>query len=221
MSSPTDFVAFYQQLGLGPDCSLTQLKNAYRRRVAELHPDRHPQRGADPGAAAQLQELTAAYHAALGFERRHGRLPGARLPADPGGGTAHSPRRPPDPSRRTGLRRVAVAALALAALVWLAWDGSGHDEPVAIAPPASAPVEERRFVPLPPPVEPGQTLPEQRIELGMEAAAVRVIEGRPVMETPERWDYGPSWIEFERGRVSDWYSSRLRPLKVAAARPAH
>lgn len=213
MSSPTDFVSFYQQLGLGPDCSLAQLKNAYRRRVAELHPDRNPQRRGDADDAAQLQELTAAYHAALGFERRHGRLPGARPPAD-AVAAAWRPRRPPDPSRRTGLRRIALAALAAGGLAWLAWSEIGGDEPVA----TQAPMHER-FV-LPPSVEPSRTPPEQRVELGMEAAAVRAIEGKPVMESTQRWDYGPSWIEFEHGRVSDWYSSRLRPLKVAGARPA-
>lgn len=216
MSSPTDFVSFYQQLGLGPDCSLAQLKNAYRRRVAELHPDRHPHRRGDPSDAAQLQELTAAYHAALGFERRHGRLPGARPPADSGNAAHWSPRAP-DPSRRTGLRRVALAALVLAGLVWLAWDetDSGNS-----AEAVATPTTERRWVAPPAAAEADRDAPEQHVGLGMEAALVRSIEGRPVMETPERWDYGPSWIEFERGRVSDWYSSRLRPLKVAGTRPA-
>jgi hypothetical protein len=217
MSSPTDFVSFYQQLGLGPDCSLAQLKNAYRRRVAELHPDRNPHRRGDPAGAAQLQELTAAYHAALGFERRHGRLPGSRPSAD-GGNAAHWSPRPPDLSRRTGLRRVALAALALAGLIWLAWDETEGEN--SIAQHAAAPTAARRWVAPPAPAEADRMLPEQHIELGMEAALVRSIEGRPVMETPERWDYGPSWIEFERGRVSDWYSSRLRPLKVTGTRPA-
>lgn len=212
MSSPTDFVSFYQQLGLGPDCSLAQLKNAYRRRVAELHPDRNPQRRGDD--AAQLQELTAAYHAALSFERRHGRLPGARPPIEAVAAT-RQPRRPPDPSRRTGLRHIALAALAAGTLAWLAWNESGDDEPVA----TQAPMHER-FVLLPSPAEPSRTPAGQRIELGMEAAAVRAIEGKPVMETTQRWDYGPSWIEFENGHVSDWYSSRLRPLKVSGKRPA-
>jgi len=48
---------------------------------------------------------------------------------------------------------------------------------------------------------------------------VRALEGRPLMESAQRWDYGPSWIEFNDGKVSDWYSSRLHPLKVAGARP--
>ena len=77
MSGKTDFFLFYQQLGLRPDCSLPELKNAYRRRVAELHPDRQRPGRADPEAAAHLQELTAAYNAAASFQRRYGRLPGA------------------------------------------------------------------------------------------------------------------------------------------------
>lgn len=215
MNRPTDFIAFYQHLGLRPDCSLAELKNAYRRRVAELHPDRNPQHRDDAEAAARLQELTAAYQAALAFERRHGRLPGARMHADPA-----PPGRTPAPglpqaTRRTGLRRAVFALLAAAALAWVTWDQIGQEAPAG----AQDAREQRRFVAVPPPTAPSHG-EEERIELGMDAASVRAIEGRPVMENIERWDYGPSWIEFDHGRVSDWYSSRLRPLKVASARPA-
>lgn len=214
MSRPTDFVPFYQQLGLSPQCSLVELKNAYRRRVAELHPDRNPQRRDDPAAAAQLQELTAAYQATLAFERRHGRLPGARPHVGPAGRPSLHPL---DTTRRTGLRRVVFVALAAAAVGWVVWSQVEHEEPTR----AQDPADERRFVSIPSaPVAAAPSAGGMRIEIGMEAAGVRAIEGRPVMESAERWDYGPSWIEFDHGRVSNWYSSRLRPLKVTSARPA-
>lgn len=217
MSRPTDFVPFYQQLGLRPDCSLAELKNAYRRRVAELHPDRNPQRRGDAEAAARLQELTAAYQAALAFERRHGRLPGARAHPDPAPPPSRAPAAsPPAATRRTGLRRIIFGLLAAAAVVWLVWGQIGEDEPAR----AQESDPQPRFVAVPPPAAGSSQDEDARVELGMDAATVRTIEGRPVMENPERWDYGPSWIEFDHGRVSDWYSSRLRPLKVSSTRPA-
>jgi hypothetical protein len=39
------------------------------------------------------------------------------------------------------------------------------------------------------------------------------------MESAERWDYGPSWVTFDHGKVNDWYSSKLHPLKTSHARP--
>ncbi|MBB1061453.1 J domain-containing protein [Lysobacter spongiae] len=75
----SDFNRLYAQLGLRPDCTLEAFKRAYRRKVAELHPDRHP--GATTGAAEadalSLSELTSLYTTATRFHRAHGRLPGA------------------------------------------------------------------------------------------------------------------------------------------------
>jgi hypothetical protein len=216
MSGSTDFLALYQQLGLGPGCRADELKGAYRRRVAELHPDR---RGGDPAAAERLQELTAAYNAAMRFHRRHGRLPGAapaRLRA-----AAAVPRRHDEAIEpaRGGLRLAVFGALALAVLGGFVLNGlRGADEPagpVPQAPPAAA-----RPAALSMDGARDAAAPRLELELGMEAAEVRRIEGRPVMESALRWDYGPSWIAFENGRVSDWYSSKLRPLKAARARPA-
>lgn len=215
MIRQTDFFTFYQQLELKPDCNLAELKNAYRRRVAELHPDRNPHGAAEE--AAQLQELTATYTAVLAFERRHGRLPGTqvRLRADATAATGRSPLPKPDATRRTGLRRIVFGTLTAAAILWVIHDQlTGREFGSMESPP-----EEQRFVAVPPPVTEVARDEATQLQLGMEAAVVRAIEGKPVMENPERWDYGPSWIEFDHGRVSDWYSSRLRPLKVSKPRP--
>lgn len=213
MLDKADFFSLYQQLGLKPGCTFDELKAAYRRRVAELHPDR---RGADadPADAARLQELTAAYNAASTFHRRYGRLPG---------GMHHAPRAPMPRATRVAQPAVAVPTrsggrrwlwLALGgSLLWLAWNGGVFDrgedipgEPAPGRPVATTPGTPAGIV-------------TGLIGIGTEAATVRALEGRPVMENPQRWDYGPSWIAFDDGKVSDWYSSKLRPLKVASAHP--
>jgi hypothetical protein len=211
-----DFFSLYQQLGLKPGCTFDELKVAYRRRVAELHPDR---RGADadPADAARLQELTAGYNAASAFHRRYGRLPG---------GLHQAPRAPMPratrvvqpaaavPARSGGGRARRWLGLALAGgLVWLAWNGGVFDRGGEVG---GGPAPGRPAAATPSTPAGAST---GLIGIGTAAATVRALEGRPVMENPQRWDYGPSWIAFDDGKVSDWYSSKLRPLKVASAHP--
>ncbi|WP_281187141.1 hypothetical protein [Aquimonas voraii] len=38
--------------------------------------------------------------------------------------------------------------------------------------------------------------------------------GPPLVLQADLWEYGPSHIRFERGRVVGWYSSPLKPLPV-------
>lgn len=61
------------------------------------------------------------------------------------------------------------------------------------------------------------------IEPGMGKDTVRNILGEPLEMHALRWQYGPSWVDFDCDLVADWYSSPLRPLPVAterAPRPA-
>lgn len=86
MSDDTDFAALYRELGIDTTGSLQALRNAYRRRVAKLHPDQ----GGDAEDTGRLQQLNRLYDAACDFHRRYGRLPGAPAPsmsARPAGAT--------------------------------------------------------------------------------------------------------------------------------------
>lgn len=210
MARETDFLDLYRLLGLEPGCGLDEFKHAYRRRVAVLHPDR---RREDPhGVAAQrLQQLTSMYGMAMEFHRTHGRLPGAasvRPPPPPAGETGPAPgMQQRNAKRRRSRRWLLLPAAAIAA--WWLWPG----EPPA---PPAAPLAEtvpsvtRRAAATP---------PAERLAwgLGMDAASVRSIEGEPtLMANDQRWEYGPSWVRFENGKVVDWYSSPLYPLHVNA-----
>lgn len=215
MADDTDFVALYDELGLDAECSMADFKQAYRRRVAKLHPDL----AGNPSDISRLQRLNRLYAAALDFEHVHGRLPGASRASR---GQAHV--RPPLPARDAVVpadsnpipARVAgssqrwryLLVLGLIALL-LYWSsrpatsvstfahqtGSGTTQaPASVA---------NRFV-----------------EIGMAAEQVREIQGEPFNFHEHHWEYGPSWIQFECRKVVGWYSSPLHPLQVRDANGA-
>lgn len=89
-----DFSLLYSELNLYPDCSLEEFKRAYRRRIAELHPDRKGGELASPEAQAALLATIATYVAVNRFYRRYGRMPGAPAPHNSVPGTDHSRAKP-------------------------------------------------------------------------------------------------------------------------------
>ncbi|MBW4049142.1 MAG: J domain-containing protein [Proteobacteria bacterium] len=215
MARETDFLDLYKILGVQPDCELSEFKQAYRRRVLVLHPDRRGSGHSDLIANERLQRLTALYGAAMRFERQHGRLPGApaarqvdRSAARAGFADSLPKNRAKQPVQRS---RWLLAATLGAGAGWLWWN---NNPPVpASAPPTaatkvSATKEKRESSSL--------ALPAQ-LQLGMDSKTVRKLEGDPVMINGSRWDYGPSWIRFENDHVVDWYSSQLQPLKASRA----
>lgn len=221
MARETDFLDLYKILGLNPGCDLAEFKKAYRRRVSVLHPDRRNGGGRNNVIAAErLQQLTALYGAAMEFQRRHGRLPGAMHVRQPQDTVVQppSPQRSVTPAPRHSRRLVVVLAVA-AGLIWLLWDSewlpwnseSGPfttvSQPLASANGTSG---ERVAAAAP-----------SMLELGMDTGTVRAIQGDPVISGADHWEYGPSWIRFENGKVVDWYSSPLNPLRTATAHPAH
>ena len=208
MSDKTDFVALYEELGLDAECSMDDFKRAYRRRVSQLHPD-HTGRGSD---MPRLQRLNHMYETALEFHQAYGRLPGA---ASPRPQTAAGARAAAIDARETDAseseapmagfmhRRRYLVLLALFALL-LYWMGVQRSSSPTLDP--AGPGDE---------VAPGLLAPQApRLALGMDQAQARRILGEPDDEHAARWDYGPSWVEFQCGKVAGWYSSPLRPLRV-------
>jgi len=217
MAGDTDFVALYRELGLRADCTIEQLKHAYRRRVGELHPDRTGSAASTP----RLQRLNRLYAAAIEFQRSHDRLPGAqrtsvRMPSDGAApATEEATAVSPAPVQVRQVWRYALPLAAVMALVW--WYPAPPD-------PAKGITEAARPAPtvgngmLATASEDAASL-SQKITLGMSAARARAIQGEPLNADKTRWDYGPSWIDLRCGRVSGWYSSPLRPLRVEQSMP--
>ena len=129
-----DFSLLSSELNLPPGCSLEEFKSAYRRRIAELHPDKSKQGPLSPSDAAALPALISTYDEVNRFYRRYGRMPGAAPRAQPGeparqgsatpsGFRVAIPRSPSpqenQPAVRTTLRRVlAFVALILLLATW-------------------------------------------------------------------------------------------------------
>lgn len=232
-----DYLADYRLLGLQPGCSLQTLERTWRRAVSALHPDRSRAEGLEPAAAQQrLFVLTQAYRRLREFERQHGRLPGGAAPAlapqaglqAPAGAAAPptptavapdsedaapaaasvDPALPASPYRSRG-RRFALGGIALGLAVgvfgWPRHEAvEGPGQPLLPAAAGSLGLG-----------EPVQREPQRaRIKLGYTQAEVEALLGPPLLRNEDDWEYGPSHVRFERGRVVGWYSSPMRPLPV-------
>lgn len=211
MTDQTDFIVLYRELGIEPDCSMDGLRLAYRRRVADLHPDRGGESGEDA-----LKSLNQRYAAALEFHRHYGRLPGA--PSAP----AQRRHDPVVPSRRMesaiepgsepgtrGPPRVVVYGIVLVAALLVWWLPRTN---VPLPEFLESVVENKRRTALPAAISLRQGMPTRDV-----VALLGDPDNRELGGT--HWQYGPSWVRFECAEVIDWYSSPLRPLKASRSRP--
>lgn len=242
MTHETDFLDLYRRLGLNPGCGLDELKQAYRRHVAALHPDRQHGRPVDARSASRLQRLNAQYGAAMEFHRRYGRLPGAAQTASPsahaGGrdlsGTVRempdpfaARRRAPssapagrEPSHVTHRPHARIAVL----LVIVALGALGWAMHTASLTSSTGTADDDT------PIQAGAggvshvgVVEGVVLHVGMSADDVRALEGEPLVMHGDLWEYGPSWIRFDHDEVVEWHSSPLHPLHTqahAAADPA-
>jgi hypothetical protein len=228
-----DYLADYACLGLQPGCSLEALERRWRRAVSELHPDRGG--GTDIGARSrQLRELTLAYRRLRSFEREHGRLPGGAPPAgaavhlapamataigdneqheqESGAfGPAAYPRAPHAGTR--GSRGLGLMVLAALGLGWVLGALSGGDLAGDAGADTGLDAAQRAAT-----MASAATGP-RGLRLGDSAEEVERLLGPPYLRGVDLWEYGPSHVRFERGRVSGWYSSPMKPLPVDAPVP--
>lgn len=219
MAGPVDFLRLYQELNLPAGANLEEFKRAYRRRVSELHPDRLARTDASAArhAAEKLQELTVLYGAAIEFHARHDRLPGGIAPRRAASETPPPPSRTPSPQpARPSSRRIWFGIPLLILCGWIFWAAQYPDEdPGSAGQDPTIEAAASAASPAPPPREPAP----RALDLGMSMREVLALQGEPPIRGDTRWEYGPSWISFERGKVSDWHSSPLRPLRQASQNP--
>lgn len=218
MASGIDFLRLYREFQLKPGADIDDLKRAYRRRVSMVHPDRLDASDAISQhlATEHLQRLTTLYEAGVQFHRQHGRLPGASTVTDPDtqtsadGNTAEVNSVAPAKAATHRLRWTLIVIALACVLVWWSWPASPPEAPVVnhSAPTTRATALGARPA-IPASVRDG-------ILVGMRKAEVQRIQGAPVMREGERWLYGPSWILFRDGKVAEWYSSPLHPLRIAS-----
>jgi hypothetical protein len=64
----------------------------------------------------------------------------------------------------------------------------------------------------------GATAAPTVIRIGSSMDDVLRIQGAPTLQEEDVWQYGPSFVRFHDGRVRDWHSSPLQPLRVATPR---
>jgi len=210
-----DFAQLYAQLGLRADCSLDEFRRACRRRIAELHPDRLATGTVVDTTQIPLSELLGLYAKAVRFHRKHGRLPGATPAPVAQAAPARSSQllvplaAPGDDVRRASLRGPLILVLAIVVILFAL--SSRDDGLPVVHPPARLPIPAKRAIVVEPVAD--------QLEIGMQPAQVRAIQGEPMRADELQWEYGPSWLRFEHNRLVDWYSSPMHPLKTASASP--
>jgi hypothetical protein len=208
-----DFLDLYRQLRVSPDCGLQEFKQAYRRRVSTLHPDREPQSYVRT-RIQRLQQLNTQYEAAMEFQRLHGRLPGAPTARTAAPQRANPPPRPspaPPSSARPRPNLKWLIPIALVAIGILFWGVS------TVVPPPDGTTDS---VTNDNDASPTEAPATPMLAVGMSPENVRAIEGDPVAIRDDLWEYGPSWVRFDHGSLVDWYSSPLHALKTTRTRPS-
>lgn len=215
-----DYLGDYLRLGVQPGCSPETLERVWRAAVRELHPDRAADRSDSMARTQRLLEVTSAYRRLRSFEREHGRLPGGPSETPPQVASEAIGERPslsapvPSGGKLPASRAVSLgvaAWLGLAALGLLVWSGAIHGPGEELPASVPAPVEPL----LQPAASLGWEAPRERhIRIGSTEAHVESLMGPPLVLQVDLWEYGPSHVRFQRGRVVGWYSSPLKPLPV-------
>jgi hypothetical protein len=214
-----DFSQLYSQLGLEPGCTLEQLRHAYRKRVAELHPDRQASTE-DRDGGIELASLITLYKMAMQFHDMHGRLPGS-MTSDPGGPRQEASAAHRRPAHTASTRPSSPGAGNANAIPGSHWWLLLLVATLICYLIFSVPPEAREARPattsqrVPETAVPARGEAMTLIHRGMDEQGVLAIQGQPTLIREDVWEYGPSWLRFEKGRVVEWHSSPLYRLKVA------
>jgi hypothetical protein len=222
----TDFARLYSQLGLSPDASLDEFKHAYRRRIGQLHPDRRADQADTAPGHEEFAHLVALYGMAMRFHRRHGRLPGEASAAAVAGARERGPfgveidgqsddafAAPRASAAEARSARPWLVAAGLVALLLVAYAAAPQRQMPAVPGDSQLPFETSVALEDAPAAE--HSAP-RLLSLGMDMRTALDIQGRPSHQRGSTWEYGPSWLRFDDGRLVEWYSSPLYRLKVSA-----
>ncbi|MCK5875649.1 MAG: J domain-containing protein [Alcanivoracaceae bacterium] len=191
-----DFLHCYRVLGLTPDCDWEHARHRYQQLASRHHPDR-PLASAD---ARTLTEINHAWRQLRKYYQQHGHLPLQANQVTPSDRPVTPFAQPPTPMRAHPGRWLALIVLAAALALFMPGRCAQPRQAEQIA---DAPAE---------PVAIEEPASNSRIGLGDPLGHVVETLGPPDDTRGPRWYYGPSWIEFRDGRVSDWHSSADRPL---------
>jgi hypothetical protein len=111
---------------------------------------------------------------------------------------------------------VLAALVAAALLAWLWNRQSGSDDVAVDTAPTIAPTVRASPAAVAAPVSHDTPYAHGHpLSVGMPMEEVLALEGEPVLRSDDRFEYGPSWIAFDKSKVIAWHSSPLRPLRWA------
>lgn len=224
----TNYRCCYETMELQPGATWRDVRRSFKHLVQCWHPDKYEQDAeAKQVAEERLREINKAYLAFSEYYSQHG-----KMPLTAGSSTADwqfqktsgmdfvnthevNKQARSRPRNIVGTKWLLVSlifGILVFGVIWLrqtpgpVMELSKNKENSLIV--KKAPRREVK-------VERGLPRDEKEpIRIGSSAEEVLEIEGEPLMKMERRWDYGPSFIEFRRGKVINWHSSVLRPLNV-------
>jgi hypothetical protein len=232
-----EYAKNYRILGIPPDASWKQLRQAYKKLVNAWHPDRFQQNARKKKLAEEkTKEITQSYKELAEYYKKYGVLPLSggeeaiaagtdrpvpRQATDPDAATAASEPASATASRTTPKirnlhKRVfrAAAALALLGFAYIVWQVAPHEQRGHSALneiTGNQPAEMQRDE-----IPPNTAKPEAHFAVGSSLGEVYAIQGIPTRTEGDIWYYGNSKVYFAKGKVLHWDENIDNPLKVHA-----
>lgn len=230
-----------QILSVSKRASLREVKEAYLDLAKVWHPDRfagNPR--LEKKATEKLKEINAAYAILVAFHENAESLSGSEdVSGDVEVATPEGPVETDDPelkkpkhSRLFFAMVILCVAAVLGGGIYLSMvlKNKGSHVPVVIRPLPQPQAETGATAREKTSPEPSRTqkstaspkgapdrkpsAPQKFFTLGSSKDEVLAVEGAPYQTSDNRWNYGSSYVEFAKGRVTGWLNSALDPLQV-------